>query len=88
MNSKDVRLTPQLCRAARALVGWQQQDVADASGVPKPTLSAFEVKEETARLTTMNNRAVVEAFERAGIEFIAENGGGPGLRRRKGARSA
>ena len=28
----------------------------------------------------MNNRAVVEAFERAGLEFIPENGGGVGLR--------
>ena len=71
---------PRLCRAARALLGWQQQDVAEASGVPKPTLSAFEIKAEGARLSTMNNRAVVEAFERAGIEFIPENGGGVGLR--------
>ena len=31
-------------------------------------------------MATMNNRAVVEAFERAGIEFIPENGGGVGLR--------
>jgi hypothetical protein len=28
----------------------------------------------------MNNRAAVEAFERAGLEFIPENGGGVGLR--------
>jgi hypothetical protein len=28
----------------------------------------------------MNSRAVVEAFERAGPEFIPENGGGVGLR--------
>jgi hypothetical protein len=28
----------------------------------------------------MNNRAVVEALERTGLEFIPENGGGVGLR--------
>jgi hypothetical protein len=33
----------------------------------------------------MNNRAVVEAFERAGLEFIPENGGGVGLRLKKSA---
>jgi hypothetical protein len=31
----------------------------------------------------MNNRAAVEAFERAGLEFIPENGGGVGLRLKK-----
>ena len=32
------------------------------------------------RLTTMNNRALVEAFEKGGLEFIPENGGGEGIR--------
>ncbi|WP_409566563.1 hypothetical protein [Methylobacterium sp. E-065] len=32
------------------------------------------------RMTTMNNRALVEAFEAAGLEFIPENGGGAGIR--------
>jgi len=80
MSASDVRLTPRLLRAARAMVGWQQLDVANASGVPKPTISAFELKPETGKLTTMNNRALVEAFEQAGLEFIPENGGGEGVR--------
>ena len=46
----------------------------------KSTIGAFEAKGEDAKLTTMNNRALVEAFERAGILFIPENGGGVGLR--------
>jgi DNA-binding XRE family transcriptional regulator len=83
MTAPAIRLIPRLCRAARALLGWQQQDVAEASDVPKPTLSAFEIKEEGSRLATMNNRAVVEAFEKAGLEFIPENGGGVGLRLKK-----
>lgn len=77
-----IALTPRLCRSARALLGWQQSDLADASGVAKSTLGAFETKEESARLTTMNNRAAVEAFERAGLQFLAENGGGHGVRLR------
>ncbi|MCJ2097679.1 XRE family transcriptional regulator [Methylobacterium sp. E-046] len=78
-----VRLTPRLCRSARALLGWQQQDLVDASGVSRSTLGAFETKDETARMATMNNKALVEAFERAGLEFIPENGGGAGLRLRE-----
>ena len=27
-----------------------------------------------------NNRSLIEAFEKAGLEFIEENGGGPGVR--------
>jgi len=77
-----LRLSPRLCRAARALVGMEQKDLASASGVSKSTIGAFEIKDEGARLATMNNRALVEAFERAGLQFIPENGGGRGVRLR------
>lgn len=73
-------LSPRLCRAARSFLAWEQADLAKASGVSKSTIGAFERREESARLTTMNNRALVEAFESAGLEFIPENGGGAGIR--------
>lgn len=82
-------LSPRLCRAGRSFLGWEQADLAEASGVSKSTIGAFERREESARLTTMNNRALVEAFEGAGLEFIPENGGGAGIRfkaRRDGTR--
>ncbi|WP_084731744.1 XRE family transcriptional regulator [Microvirga vignae] len=79
----SVRLTPRLCRAARALAGLEQKDLASVSGVSKSTIGAFEIKNESARLATMNNRALVEAFERSGLQFIPENGGGPGVRLRE-----
>ncbi len=60
------------------MVGWQQQDLAAASGVPKPTISAFELKPETGKLATLNHRAIVEAFEKAGLEFIPRTVGAPG----------
>ena len=83
----SIALTPRLCRSARALIGWQQSDLANTSGVSKSTIGAFEQRDESSRLATMNNRALVEAFERAGLEFIAENGGGAGVRlAKKGGR--
>lgn len=78
--SSPIQLSPRLCKAARALLEWNQDDLARASKVPKPTVSAFEARGGVARMATMNNRAVVEAFERAGVEFIPENGGGAGVR--------
>lgn len=85
-----IRLTPHLCRAARAFLDWQQQHLAEASGIPRPTITAFEAKRDnSAKMSTMNNKAAVEAFEKAGLEFISENGGGEGIRfhlRRDGTR--
>ena len=80
MSEAKIRLTPRLMRAARAMAGWQQAELAESSGVPKPTISAFELKPESGKLATMNHRAIIEAFARAGIEFIPQNGGGAGLR--------
>ena len=74
------RLSPRMCKAARSLLGWGQGEFAAASGLSKSTIGAFEAKDEDARLTIMNNKAAVEAFEAAGLEFIPENGGGAGIR--------
>jgi DNA-binding XRE family transcriptional regulator len=79
-RSAMIRLSPRLCRAARALAGFEQKHLAEASGVSKSTIGAFEIKGETARLATMNNRALIEAFEQAGLQFVEENGGGHGVR--------
>ena len=80
-----VRLSPRLCRAARSMLGWQQEDLAAAAGVSKSTIGAFETRQEDARLMGQNNRALTEAFEHAGLCFIPENGGGAGVRWRSRA---
>lgn len=76
-------LTPRLCRAARSLLGWGIQNLADASGISRFTIGAFEGKGEEGRLQTMNNRVAVETLEKAGIQFIERNGGGAGVRLRE-----
>ena len=55
--------------------------------MPKPTISAFEARGGDAKLATLNNQAAVAAFEKAGLEFIPENGGGAGIRFRTRAES-
>ena len=70
-------VTSRLVRAARALAGWKQDDLGKASGVPTSTIRAFEAG-QTSRLMAANERLIIEAFERAGIEFT--NGDAPGVR--------
>jgi transcriptional regulator with XRE-family HTH domain len=67
-------------RAARALIGWSQRDLADKIGVSALTIIRLEAG---SRLVSqeMLDRAK-QALEAAGVEFIAKNGGGPGVRLR------
>lgn len=65
------------CRAARAMLGWSQGELAVAANVSRQTIADFE---RGARTPINNNLAcIVTAFERAGIQFLSEFGGGIGL---------
>jgi hypothetical protein len=75
-------ITPAQVRAARGLLGWPLDQLIAASGVPKRTMIRFEGSTGVPRASTVS--AVRAALEAAGVEFIAEDGGGPGVRLRKG----
>lgn len=75
-------LTRNQCKAARALLDWKSSDLAEASGMSPDTIRSFE-SGRTKSLSAGNQDAVVRALEAAGIEFIAENGGGAGVRFRE-----
>jgi hypothetical protein len=47
------------------------------------TIRRAELKESVTALTTANDLAIRRALEAAGVEFIDENGGGPGVRLKK-----
>ncbi len=70
-------------RAARSLLTWGQKDLAEASGVSLPTIKRMEASDGEVRGTASNVWKVQRALEDAGIIFIDENGGGPGVRLRK-----
>nr|WP_035376663.1 helix-turn-helix transcriptional regulator [Acetobacter nitrogenifigens] len=69
-------------RAARGLLDWTRDDLVEKSGVPKSTLVRVETDVVSPRAATLS--AIRTALETAGVEFIAENGGGAGVRLRKG----
>jgi predicted transcriptional regulator len=72
---------PGQLRAARAIIGWTRDQLAEAAGTTSRTLARLEAGETEARISTA--RAIRTALEAAGVELIPENGGGPGVRLRK-----
>jgi len=71
-------------RAARALLRWTVEDLARAAALGRNTILRAEIADEQTSLTVANDSAIRRTLEGAGVEFIDENGGGPGLRLRKG----
>ena len=74
-------ISSEQCRAARGLLGWSQADLSRASKTATKTIADFERGAREPYARTLDD--IRGAFERAGVEFIPENGGGPGLRLRK-----
>lgn len=77
-------ITAAQMRAARALIGMDQQTLANAAGVSLPTIQRMEASEGNVRGVVDTLTKVVEAFDRAGVELIGENspsqGSGRGVR--------
>ena len=72
-------------RAARGLLGWTSQQLADASGVHYATISRAEQVDDIPGIRATSLAAIQRAFERAGIEFFDgsySGTGGPGVRLR------
>jgi transcriptional regulator with XRE-family HTH domain len=72
-------------RAARGLLGWSQSELARRAGLSLPTVKRFETQSDI-RVSTDAKIKLQDALEAAGIVFIEENGGGPGVRLRKAQR--
>lgn len=70
-------------KAARALLGWSQDDLAQHSGISAPTVKRLEAADGDIGGRPETGEALVAALEKAGVEFIAENGGGAGVRLKK-----
>jgi predicted transcriptional regulator len=71
-------VTPRQIRAARALLGWSQQLLADKAIVSVNALARLERGEVDPRMSTL--MAVYRALTEAGIEFLPANEKGEGVR--------
>lgn len=78
--AKPPPLTSAQIRAARALLRWTAEDLARETAVSVTTIRRAELTESETALTVVNDRAIRQALQQAGVIFIDENGGGPGVR--------
>jgi transcriptional regulator with XRE-family HTH domain len=69
---------------ARAALNWTVRDLADATGLHRNTISNIEVGRYIGDDQSL--RTIESVLRKAGIDFIDENGGGAGVRLRKGGR--
>jgi transcriptional regulator with XRE-family HTH domain len=73
-------MTPVQMKMARAALGWGVRELAEKAGATANTVTRIENGSDAKQSTIA---ALCSALESAGIEFIPENGGGPGARLRK-----
>jgi DNA-binding XRE family transcriptional regulator len=65
-------MTPEVCRAARALTDMTQRELATAADISTQTVADFE---RGARRPHSNNvKAILQVFEGRGIKFIVDSG--------------
>jgi transcriptional regulator with XRE-family HTH domain len=81
LKKGTIVLTSELVRAARALLRWEQRQLAEASSVSLPTIKRLEAKPGVLVAHNSTLAALRAAFEAAGVEFT--NGDRPGVRLRQ-----
>ncbi len=73
-------ITAEQIRAARALLRWSAQDLANRSGIGFRTIQRFESERGIPGSRSKNLMTIRKVLEDAGVVFIDQNGGGPGVR--------
>lgn len=63
-----MRILPEQCRAARALLGISQEELARLSGVSRPAIAEFERGATTPHPRTL--RDLAEALEAQGVRLV------------------
>jgi hypothetical protein len=79
---RPLPLTSAQIRAARALIRWSAEDLARHSAVSVTPIRRAELMPSTTALTRANDQAIRRTLEQAGVEFIDDEKGGPGVRLR------
>ena len=73
-------VTTRQVKAARALLGWSQADLAKHSGISEPTIARLEAADGDLGGRETTALRIKQTIEAAGVQFFEENGGGEGAR--------
>ena len=73
-------ITGSQIRAARGLLNWSAEEIAEFAGVSRNTIHRLERYDDIPPSRSQSLFDLKKAFEDAGIEFIGESGEGPGVR--------
>lgn len=76
-------ITAEQLRSARALIKMEQKELADLSGISAPTIRRLEAGSGILSTSAERMHKLQTLFEKNGVEFIPENGGGAGVRLKK-----
>ena len=71
-------LTPEQCRAARGLLDWTQEELAERAGVSRSTVRDFEKGRHD--LHRASETQIVSALRQGGVMLIPADEFGPGVR--------
>jgi transcriptional regulator with XRE-family HTH domain len=87
VSTKNIdKITPAQCKAARALLGLTQTELAEVAKLGLSTIVDFE--RERRRVSEDALSSIRGALEAKGVEFLDENGGGRGVRWKKRQRKS
>lgn len=80
-------ITASQMRAARAMLGWDQRELAERTGLSLPTIQRMEASEDVIRGNVDSLMKLIAGLEEAGVELIGpgakSSGGGRGVRLRE-----
>ena len=84
MKTKSIlKVSIRQVKAARSLLAWSQEDLAVAADVSLPTIKRLEAVDGPVGGRGETAEKIRAALQKAGVEFLDENGGGPGVRLKK-----
>ena len=80
LSNQHPSVTVKQVKAARALLGWSQGDLAEHSAVSEPTIARLEAEDGLLGGRPETGTKIIRALVTAGIEVTSENDGGFGVR--------
>ena len=86
MPKSILKVSIRQVKAARALLNWSQEQLAGAAGISIPTIKRLEAQDGLLGGRAETAMRILDSMRAAGVEFIDENGGGPGVRLRRPTR--